>query len=206
MSRFQRWLVVGSSVATAVTGVLYAWMKYLMEPADPWAVINHPLEPWILKAHVLAAPVMVFAFGVIAVNHVWKHFRCRVPVGRRSGLTAAALFFPAVLTGYLIQVVTHTGWLDALVVAHLATGGVYTAGLLAHRRLVGRNRRRGPHRPDDVRRGKAAAAPAGERPVVPGGSRRAKPAGGGGGDGARPPRRASRPGGDRGWSVARPPS
>jgi hypothetical protein len=147
VSAFQKWLLLGSSAATAVTGVVYGWMRYLLEPADPWAVINHPLEPWVLKAHILVAPLLVFAFGVIAVDHVWKHFRCRVPMGRRSGISAALFFAPMVVTGYLIQAVTHTGWLRALVIAHLATGAVYGAGLVLHTRLFrsrGEVRRAGP--------------------------------------------------------------
>lgn len=138
MRRPTKWLLLGSSLATGITGVVYAWMKYLMEPSEPWAVINHPLQPWMLKAHILAAPVLVFAFGLIAVDHVWKHFRCLVPAGRRSGILAGALFAPMVMSGYLIQVFTHPGWLRAMVWAHLATGTVYLVAFLLHQRLFRR--------------------------------------------------------------------
>lgn len=135
MSPFQRWLVWGSSVATGVTGVAYWWMKNRMEPVDPWAVINHPLQPWMLKAHILVAPVMVFAVGLIAGEHIWRHWRQGVKAGRRSGGAAMWVFVPMVLSGYLIQAVTHTGWLEALVWTHLVTGVVYLLGLVAHHRF-----------------------------------------------------------------------
>lgn len=158
-----KWLLAGSSVATGITGIVYAWMKYLMEPSQPWAVINHPLQPWMLKAHILVAPVLVFAFGLIAVEHAWKHFRCLVPAGRRSGILAGALFAPMVVSGYLIQVVTHAGWLRAMVWAHLISGSIYLVAFLLHQRIFrrgrssrsGRGRRRSRERPRE-------AAPRGE--------------------------------------------
>lgn len=132
MNRFQRWLVWASSVLTALTGLVYWWMKNRMEPVDPWAAINHPLQPWVLKAHILVAPVMVFAVGLIAAEHVWKHYRLGVKAGRRSGLMAMWVFIPMVATGYLIQAVTHVALLEALVWVHLGTGLVYSLGLAAH--------------------------------------------------------------------------
>ena len=83
MSPFQKWLVLSSAIVGTVTGLVLGWMKYLMQPTDPWAVINHPLEPWVLKAHILAVPVLVFAVGMVAVDHIWKHYRAGVRSGRR---------------------------------------------------------------------------------------------------------------------------
>lgn len=136
MNPFQRWLVWSSSLLTGVTGLVYWWMKDHMQPVDPWAVINHPLQPWVLKAHILVAPVMVFAVGLITAEHIWKHWRQGVKAGRRSGLAALWVFLPMVLTGYLIQAVTHVAWLEALAWTHLGTGAVYLAGLGAHHRVV----------------------------------------------------------------------
>ena len=138
MSPFQKWLLLGSSAATGLTGVVYAWMKYLLEPTEPWAVINHPWEPWMLKAHILVAPVLVFAVGLIATDHIWKHYRLRVRARRRSGLALLWVAVPMVLTGYLIQAVTAAGWLTALVWAHLITGAIYLVALGVHWAVRGR--------------------------------------------------------------------
>jgi hypothetical protein len=43
---------------------------------------------------------------------------------------------PLIMTGYLIQVVTDVGWLEALAWAHLATGSLYLVALFAHHRAV----------------------------------------------------------------------
>lgn len=147
MRPFEKWLLIASSAATGITGIVYAWMKYLVESAEPWAVINHPWEPWVLKAHILVAPVMVFAVGLVTVGHIWKHFRNRVEARRMSGLTLMAVLVPMVLSGYLIQAVTGAGWLLALVVAHLVTGGLYLVGLGVHW-AVGLRRRNGARKPD----------------------------------------------------------
>lgn len=138
MNAFQRWLLWGSSLVTGVTGLAYWWMKNRMEPVDAWAAINHPLQPWMLKAHILVAPVMVFAVGLIAADHIWRHYRQGVKAGRRSGQTAMWVFVPMVLTGYSIQAVTHAGWLEALAWAHLVTGVAYLFGLVAHHRAFRR--------------------------------------------------------------------
>ena len=163
MSTFQRWLVWSSSLLTGLTGLAYWWMKNMLEPVDPWAAINHPWQPWALKAHILVAPLMVFAVGLIAGGHVWRHYRQGVQAGRRSGLAAMWVFVPMVLTGYLIQAVTHVGWLQALAWVHLATGVIYVLGLAAHHRVFrqapahdsnGAGSHRG--RPADPRHGRSA--------------------------------------------------
>ena len=138
MSPFQKWFLWGTSLATAFTGVVYWWMQHMMEPVSEWAAINHPLQPWMLKAHIVVAPLMVLAVGMIALDHVWKHYRRRVRRARRSGLGTMWVLAPMILSGYLIQAVTHAGWLTALVWVHVVTGVVYTVGLVIHRWAVRR--------------------------------------------------------------------
>ncbi|HSJ14421.1 MAG TPA: hypothetical protein VK939_08395 [Longimicrobiales bacterium] len=151
MTRFEKYLVWGSTAAVSVSGFGYAGVKYLLEPSDPFAIVNHPLQPWLLKAHVLTAPVFMFAIGLIAMRHIWPHFRARLPHGRRSGTAAALVLVPMVASGYLIQTVTHTGWLLALVIAHLVTGTLFALGAAAHKIATGARQR-------DAARRQAAAA------------------------------------------------
>lgn len=123
------------------TGLAYWWMKHRMEPVTEWAAINHPLQPWILKAHIIAAPVLVFAVGLIASDHILKHARKPKLPGRKSGHTALWFLIPMTISGYLIQTVTHQGWLRLLAWLHLGTGTVYLLGLAAHQ-WVFRSRKR----------------------------------------------------------------
>ena len=137
MTPFERWAVWGTSVATFLTGVVYLWLKYLVVNDDPFAVVNHPLQPAVLKAHILVAPLLVFSIGLVTLRHVWRHLRTRVGEGRRSGLLTMVVLGPMILTGYLIQAVTHEGWLKAMAISHIVLGIVYGLALLAHQFAAG---------------------------------------------------------------------
>lgn len=139
MTRFEKWSVWLTSVATAVTGVIYLWMKYFLTPTEPWAVVNHPWQPWVLKAHIVVAPLLVFAIGLITMRHIWRHFRTGMRRGRRSGLTTALVTGPMVATGYLIQVLTGEGWVKAMAISHIAVGVIYALGLVLHQAMIRRS-------------------------------------------------------------------
>lgn len=164
MNRFQRRLLWWSTLLTALTGGVYAWMKHMMEPVDEWAVINHPLQPWVLKAHILVAPVMVFAVGLVTMSHIWPLLKSGLPRGRQTGIWTAATFGPLVLTGYLIQAITIPLPLAVVSWTHLALGVVVTAAFLGHRVAVGRRirQRKGALQVLKVATGSAAGGTGGD--------------------------------------------
>jgi len=133
MNRFERLLLGASSLAVGVSGGVYGWMKYLLRTDDPYAVVNHPLQPIFLKVHILSAPVLVFALGLVFSRHVVERFQAGLPRGRRSGLVTWAAIVPMIASGYLVQTTTGAGWLKALIALHLVAGGLYWVGFLAHR-------------------------------------------------------------------------
>lgn len=137
MTRFERWAVWSSSVLTFVTGVVYLWLKYVLATDDPFAVINHPWQPVVLKLHILVAPVLVFSVGMVALRHVWRHLRSGSREGRRSGLVTLAMLGPMIATGYLIQAITAEGLLRAMAWSHIGLGLVYGLALLAHQFAAG---------------------------------------------------------------------
>ena len=136
MNRFEKWMLWTSFVLTAVTGTGLLWTKYFMYTNDPWAVINHPFQPWLLKAHIVSAPALVFALGLISSKHVWQHFKTRVPAGRRTGIATFVMGTLMILSGYLIQVVTQVTPLKVLAISHIALGFVFLVGFVAHQALV----------------------------------------------------------------------
>ena len=136
MSRFERWTVWTSSAAVGLTGLGFTWAKYLAAPTEAWSVVNHPLEPWFLKAHVVLAPVFVFAVGLILTRHILPHIRQGVRRGRRSGLSMVWMLLPMVISGYLIQVVTAPWLVTAMIVLHLASGVVFLVALVGHAMAV----------------------------------------------------------------------
>lgn len=139
MSAFRKWAVWVTSALTVLTGVAYFVVKYLMSSSDPYAVVNHPWQPYLLKAHILVSPFLLLALGMIAVDHVWQHFREGIRLSRKTALTTAVTVLPMVLTGYAIQVFTDRGWVAAMAISHIAFGALYGLGLVAHSWIVARS-------------------------------------------------------------------
>jgi len=123
LTRLDRTLVNGATAVVGVTGLAYAAFKHLMTHEDPFSAVNHPLQPWALHLHVLAAPVLVFAVGAIFKDHViGKYLNGSPRPARRSGVLFLAVLLPSILTGYLLQVITAEGWRAAAAWTHLGFG------------------------------------------------------------------------------------
>lgn len=133
MSRFEKWSVWSTTFLIAATGIGYFWTKYLTVSADPFSIINHPLQPVFLKLHILVAPLFLLALGLVAGRHIWTHFRSGIRWSRRSGVSAALVIGPMILTGYLIQVIIGEGWLRAMALSHIAFGILYLGAIGLHR-------------------------------------------------------------------------
>lgn len=121
-----------STLLTALTGLLFAVMKYGLTTDDPYAVVNHPLQPWMLSAHVVVAPFFVFAIGWIFADHIWPRFLQKSSPKRRSGIPALAMLLPMTLSGYLLQVSASDAMRRAMSIVHWATSGAFVVAYLAH--------------------------------------------------------------------------
>lgn len=131
MSRWQVRYLHASVIAITVTGSAFAVMKYAMTSSDPFAVINHPWQPGMLAAHVIAAPFALFAFGWIFGEHIWPSFLGRAP-NRATGIASMLLIAPMTLTGYLMQVLTAEHARHWMAVAHWVTSALFTITYAAH--------------------------------------------------------------------------
>lgn len=136
MTRSEQLLLWGSSAATALTGAVYGVMKYGMKTDDPYAVVNHPWQPFFLKAHVLAAPVLVFAIGAIFSKHVVRQWKSYGERGKRSGGAILAVAGSMIASGYVIQIVTAESWIRWIGWTHLGLGVLYTGAIVIHRRAA----------------------------------------------------------------------
>jgi hypothetical protein len=132
VSRFELWLIHLSTALVGGTGLVYAWMLWVMESSDPFAVVNHPWQPAIQHLHVWTAPLLVFAAGMIWRAHVWEHWTRGVRARRRSGVGLVLTLAPMVVSGYLIQTAVGNGWRTAWVSIHVATSVLWLAGYLVH--------------------------------------------------------------------------
>jgi hypothetical protein len=132
VSRFELWLIHLSTVLVGGTGLIYAWMLWVLDSNDPFAVVNHPLQPTVQHLHVWTAPLLVFAAGLIWRAHVWEHWRRGVCARRRSGIGLVLTLVPMVASGYLIQTAVSDPWRTAWVVVHVTTSVLWLAGYAAH--------------------------------------------------------------------------
>ena len=141
MSRFENILLQATTWLSTLTGFIFLVMKYGMSSDDPYSVLGHPWQPHFLAAHVLIGPAFVFALGLISREHVvGLFFNDLVPRGRRSGASTIMLAAPMILSGYLLQVITHPFMRRLLVVLHVAAGILFIAVFALH--LAGAARRR----------------------------------------------------------------
>ncbi|MDF1562865.1 MAG: hypothetical protein P1V51_07465 [Deltaproteobacteria bacterium] len=140
MSPALRWVQHGANLSVTATGLVYLWMKFLLEPADEWAVVNHPWQPTLQHLHVLAAPLLVFTFGLLFQVHLAARLRLG-PAGRLTGLGLASTFVAMAASGYLLQISVAEGWRAAFSWMHLGSGGLWVALSVAHTLVALRVRR-----------------------------------------------------------------
>lgn len=139
MTRFEAWLVHLANLLVGGTGLVYAWFRYVAAPVDEFSAV-HPAQGLAQHAHVLAAPLLVFALGLIWRGHVWAGLRLGSAARRRSGVALLALAAPMVASGYLLQIAVEPAWREAWIVVHVAASLLWILGTLAHQ-LTPRPRR-----------------------------------------------------------------
>ncbi len=132
MTRFQTVLIHASNILVGGTGIVYGWMRYFAESDDPFAIANHPWQPDLQHAHILTAPLLLFAIAWVWSSHVLKHVRAGTQRGRRTGITLLALFFPMVFSGYLLQTASDEAWRDAWIIVHVATSAIWVLFAAVH--------------------------------------------------------------------------
>jgi len=120
-----------ANLAVGGTGLVYAWMRYLVTPTDEWAVVNHPLQPLVQHLHVLAAPLLVFAVGLIWGGHVVAKLRNGRP-NRAAGIGLVALFLPMAASGYLLQVAVDPEWRRHWIWVHVAASLAWIVTFVVH--------------------------------------------------------------------------
>jgi hypothetical protein len=131
MSRGQALLLHFANLAVCGTGLVYAWMRYLVEPADEWAVVNHPWQPHLQHLHVLVAPLLVFAVGLIWTAHILGKLQ-NGRTNRVAGLSLMALFLPMAASGYLLQLAVDPNWRRTWVWVHVVSSLLWVAAFVVH--------------------------------------------------------------------------
>jgi len=132
VTRGETWLFHTSNALVSATGVGYALAAYVAESEDPYALVNHPLQPHLQHAHVALAPTLVFVLGVIWSRHAQPRVLSGSKARRTSGVVLLTLALPMIFSGYFIQVAVEPEWRSAWVGIHLMTSVAWLLATLAH--------------------------------------------------------------------------
>jgi hypothetical protein len=131
MTRLEALFVHLANLLVGGTGLAYAWYRYFAAPIDELSAV-HPGQPVAQHLHVLAAPLLVFAVGLLWRTHVWLGIRLGSGARRRSGILLAALAAPMIASGYLLQIAVEPRWRTAWIGVHVAASLLWIAATLAH--------------------------------------------------------------------------
>lgn len=131
------WLTV---LATAASGLVGAYMNYMLEPSDPFSAFNHPWQHKLDAAHALLGPGLAMVIGFVLAAHVRVEWRTGSSK-RKSGavLTTLAIALPttgAILAAYGAPDRPLLAWL------HGVTGSLFLLMFVAHGLSAIRARRR----------------------------------------------------------------
>ena len=133
MSRLQLLWLHLSVALTAITGVVFAVMKYLMKSDDEFSVVNHPWQPHMLAAHVVIAPALLFILGWVFSNHMLPKYRFGDRDKHRgTGIASMSLIVPMALSAYLLQVSTNETLREVMAWAHGITSAIFVAAYVTH--------------------------------------------------------------------------
>jgi hypothetical protein len=122
------------------SGALWLLFHYFFDVEGDFGPAAHPLEPWWLRLHGLAAMLALVAIGSLATHHMrlaWNRKK-----NRRTGLPMLTLSAWLAATGYALYYFSsdaNAAWLPLL---HWTLGLALPLALAAHV-VVGR--RRAPH-------------------------------------------------------------
>ena len=132
MTRLQRLWLHLSVALTALTGTVFAVMKYFMKSDDEFAVINHPLQPYMLSMHVIVSPILLFLLGWTFSNHMLPKYRFGGDPNRKTGLMSMLLIAPMTLSAYLLQIATNESLRKAMAAAHWITSAIFVVAYVIH--------------------------------------------------------------------------
>ena len=134
-----------SFAAVAVSGGALGWMRWWCEPADEFALVNHPWQPPVHSLHVALGPLAIFVLGIVWSSHARPRLCAGSRPGRRSGILLLALSLLLVLTGTAVQVVDAERIREWSGPVHAVLGIGWFAVLLLHAvaRVAWRQRLRG---------------------------------------------------------------
>jgi len=132
MNALERWFLHLAALATAGSGVVDGWLRYFGQRVGEFGPEPHSLQAAAQHLHVLVAPLLVLALGVVLKAHLEPLVRGGRLRALGSGSLLLAGLLPMVFGGYALQVVIDPGWRSAWAWVHGLSGLVFLGAYLAH--------------------------------------------------------------------------
>jgi hypothetical protein len=132
MTSLERWSLHLAAWLTGATGLIYGWLRYYGQRVGEFGLEAHPLQAVLQHLHVLTAPLLVFALGMLVRGHVLPMWRAGRPAGRLSGILLSLILGPMVASGYVVQVVVDPRWRLVAAWIHGVSSLLFLSGYGAH--------------------------------------------------------------------------
>lgn len=132
MSKNEKWFLFLSNFSSVVTGLVLAWMIYILRPVNEWDVFNHPWQKQVQAIHILVVPLLLFSVGIIWKKHIQERLFRKGQPYKLSGWLLILILFPMVFSGYLLQVSVEEQWRAIYGQIHLWTSLAWSMMFFVH--------------------------------------------------------------------------
>ncbi|HJU82824.1 MAG TPA: hypothetical protein VJ600_01300 [Holophagaceae bacterium] len=136
MTKLEKLSLHLAALLTGLTGLLYGWLRYYGQVQGEFGPEPHHLQPLMQHLHVLTAPLLLFALGLVVRGHLWPKLRSGRPEGRRTGLFLGLVLAPMVMSAYGLQIATEPAWRMGLAWIHGVTSLLFLLGYGVHLTLT----------------------------------------------------------------------
>lgn len=116
----------------AITGVGTWVLKTFFTGIDLFGPTQHPWLTYFKGAHLIFAPILLMAFGMIFEKHILKYLHLKNSKKRASGLSSLVTITLLVLSGQSLLVISEQNLLEWIGVIHLVAGILFLSAFLVH--------------------------------------------------------------------------
>jgi len=146
LKTFEKYWFLISFFILLVTGVIFVYFRDFAPKSDDPFIVSTPWQSWMISLHVVAAPIFIFWLGWISITHTMNRLNRRMKRGKRTGLINVGLLMIAVMSGYLIQVITHEKILIVTSNLHLYISLTAFILVLVHQVISNRAKKHGKNK------------------------------------------------------------
>ena len=120
LGRWQQTYLYSVGALLVLSGILWLIFHYFVRTEGEFGPTLHPLEPWWLRIHGIAAAAFLIGFGSVLPGHVrraWGAARNRI-----TGTIFFAVMVTLTLSGYLLYYIGADAVREVMSLVHWAVG------------------------------------------------------------------------------------